>query len=124
MKKLSINNRYIRSKDMKYVVSMMVILGMLASAGLVYACCGSSWTAPPPPPPPAPASSKSAPTLQVNTDNTKVQMIQTFRGSKTGDWVRPMSVINEFGIYTFSTLNNSIYYKVETNDGSVFMSRY
>jgi hypothetical protein len=108
---------------MKKLTLFGTVLGLLLLAGGVWACCGSSWTAPPPPPPPAPAPGSVTPALNVDVSTESRDNVYKVTSTSSKDWRRP-SIANEFGIYSFSTLNGVQYYKVETNDGSVYMTRY
>jgi len=108
---------------MKKLAMFATILGVLMFAGSVWACCGSSWTAPPPPPPPAPAPGAVTPALNLEGGPEATDNVYNLTRSQTKDWIRP-SIVNEYGVYTFSTLNGNLFYKVETTDGSVFMTRY
>lgn len=97
---------------------------LLLIAGASWACCGAIWTAPPPPPPPAPNSGGVPPGFDYAQWRLQTDNVYDVTRTWTKEWLRPEVIQNEFGIYTFSMINDKAYYKVETKEGAIYMARY
>jgi hypothetical protein len=108
---------------MKKFMILFALLMLALTANSVYACCGSSWEAPPPPPPPKPDDGNVTPDIDIINGGVKINNVYNLSRTYTKDWTRP-SVVNEYGTYTFSLIEGVLFYKVETSNGSIFMTRY
>jgi hypothetical protein len=108
---------------MKKTMLILMVISITMIAGAAMACCGSSWTAPPPPPPPPPAPGEITPAIDINTGGNSRATVYDLTRTMTKDWNRP-NIVNDYGVYSFKNLKGVVYFKVETKDGSVYMTRY
>ena len=109
---------------MKYFVTLMLLFLTMAAASNTAACCGSEYQNPSTVPPPPPGSNNITPAFSLNEQSFNVENTYNVTRTFSKEWARPFSITNDYGVYTFSTIGDKLYYQVETNGGAVFMDRY
>jgi hypothetical protein len=106
-----------------FLTLLLSIVVMMITTSLI-ACCGSEYENPSTVPPPPPGFDNITPSINIGQDGYSIENTYNLTRSFTKEWIRPFSITNEYGVYTFSTIGNKVYYRVETSNGSIFMTRY